>query len=92
MNFPNPDTPSADEPILVRIEDLRAARLCFQGARPWFARHGFDWQDFLAEGISSDRLAATGDALALRVISKARERIAHNTEPNPNSKDANDGP
>ena len=58
------------------MQDLRASQLCFQGARPWFRRHGLDWQVFLAEGLSADVLAATGDALALRVIAVAEKRAA----------------
>ena len=62
----------------VTVQDLRASRLCFQGARPWLARHGLDWQVFLAEGLDAEVLAATGDALALRVIAiaVAREALA----------------
>lgn len=66
------------ETLIVRAEDIRAARLCFQGARPWFRRHGFDWQAFLAEGLPAEVLAATGDALALRVIAEAEKRAARN--------------
>ena len=62
--------------LIVTVEDLRASKLCFQGARPWFRRHGLDWQAFLAEGLSADVLAATGDALALRVIAVAEKRAA----------------
>ncbi len=59
----------------VHVQDLRTARLCLRGARGWFRRHGFDWSDFLAQGIAAGRLTATGDANALRVvrIAKARE-------------------
>ena len=64
------------ETLIVRAEDIRAARLCFQGARPWFCRHGLDWQAFLAEGLPAEVLAATGDALALRVIAEAEKRAA----------------
>ena len=60
----------------VTVQDLRAARLCFQGVRPWFARHGLDWQGFLREGLDAETLAATGDALALRVIAVAEAREA----------------
>ena len=62
--------------IIVTVQDLRAARLCFQGSRPWLARHGLSWQDFLANGIEAEELEATGDALALRVIAQARARMA----------------
>ena len=61
--------------LIVTLQDIRASRLCLQGARPWFRRHGFDWQAFLAEGIMADQLAATGDALALRVIAQAHKRV-----------------
>ncbi len=60
----------------VTVQDLRASRLCFQGARPWFRRHGLDWQAFLATGLDAEVLRATGDALALRVIAIAEAREA----------------
>lgn len=60
----------------VTVQDLRASRLCFQGARPWFRRHGLDWQAFLAAGLDAEVLRATGDALALRVIAIAEAREA----------------
>ena len=65
--------------IIVTIQDLRAARLCFQGSRPWLARHGLSWQAFLANGIEAKVLEATGDALALRVIAQAQARVARET-------------
>lgn len=64
------------EDLIVTVQDLRASRLCFQGARPWFRRHGLDWQAFLADGLPSEVLAATGDALAFRVIAEAQKRAA----------------
>lgn len=67
------------ETLIVRAEDIRAARLCFQGARPWFRRHGLDWQAFLADGLPAGVLAATGDALALRVIAEAEKRASRMT-------------
>ena len=61
---------------IVITQDLRAARICFGGARPWFRRHGLDWQDFVANGMPAETLEATGDALALRVVAEARKREA----------------
>ncbi|WP_417625907.1 hypothetical protein [Pararhodobacter aggregans] len=58
------------------IQDLRAARYCLAGVRPWFRRHGLDWQDFLAHGIEADRLRTTGDALVEPVITIAEQREA----------------
>jgi hypothetical protein len=67
--------------IIVTVQDLRAARLCFQGSRPWLARHGLSWQEFLANGIQAETLEATGDALARRVIAQARARLAREGHP-----------
>ena len=58
----------------VTIQDLRDARYCLAGVRPWFRRHALDWQDFLAHGIDADRLRTTGDALVEPVIRIAEMR------------------
>ena len=60
----------------VTIQDLRAARYCLAGVRPWFRRHGFKWQEFLDHGIAADRLRATNDALVDPVIEAAERREA----------------
>ncbi|MBN8291869.1 hypothetical protein JI664_07840 [Rhodobacter sp. NTK016B] len=67
----------------VTIQDLRTARYCLPGVRPWFRRHGFDWQEFLETGIEAERLCATGDALVEPVIAVAvtRETKALALEP-----------
>ena len=65
----------------VTIQDIRAARYCLPGVRPWFRRHGLDWQAFLNVGISAETLRATGDALVEPVIAEAKARetaaVAH---------------
>ena len=63
-----------EQPLRVTIRDLRDARYCLAGVRPWFRRHGLNWQDFLARGIAADRLRATGDALVEPVIRIAETR------------------
>ena len=60
----------------VTVQDLRTSRYCLAGVRPWFRRHGLDWQDFLARGIAADRLRATHDALVEPVIRAAERREA----------------
>ena len=67
-------------PIRVTIRDLRAARYCLAGVRPWFQRHGLNWQDFLKHGIDPERLRATDDALVEPVIQVAETRTAIRTE------------
>ena len=66
--------------LRVTVADVRAARYCLAGVRPWFRRHGLDWQDFLARGIDAAVLRATGDALVEPVI-RAAELRETMTEP-----------
>ena len=58
----------------VILQDLRTARYCLAGARPWFKRHGFDWQDFLTHGIEAERLMAADATLSRPVIRAAAAR------------------
>ena len=60
----------------VILRDLRTARICFKGARPWFGRHGIAWSDFVSHGVDAERLTETGDATALRVVRIAEAREA----------------
>lgn len=62
------------EDVVVRMEDIRAARMCSRGARAFFQRHGLDWQEFLRAGISAQKLIETGDAMALALVEVARGR------------------
>lgn len=64
---------SAD--VTVTIDDVRAAGLCVNGTRVWFARHDLDFRAFLREGCMAETLLATGDAMALRVVERARIRL-----------------
>jgi hypothetical protein len=58
--------------IIVRMRHLRAAKFCADGARKWWRVQGFDWSDFLTNGISATTLLETGDPMALRVVEIAR--------------------
>ena len=60
----------------VTIQDVRAARYCLAGVRPWSVRHGLSWQAFLDAGIDAEQLRATGDALVDPVINAAIAREA----------------
>jgi hypothetical protein len=62
------------EDTRVTIQDIRAARYCLPGVRPWFRRHGLDWQAFLDAGLPAETLRATGDALVEPVIAEAKAR------------------
>ena len=61
--------------MTVIIDDVRAAGLCVNGTRVWFASHDLDFRTFLREGCAAETLLATGDAMALRVVERARIRL-----------------
>lgn len=61
-----------EEPIKITMLHVRQAKMCSKGARDFFARHNLDWQKFLAEGLDSDLIEATGDAMALEVVKVAK--------------------
>jgi hypothetical protein len=59
------------------MKHLRAAGYCNREPRMWFVRHGFSWQDFLDHGIEVEKVEATGDALAMKVVEIARKDTAN---------------
>lgn len=58
---------------LVTMQHVRAAGFCAKGARRFALHHGLDWRAFRKAGLKASTLEATGDALALAVVAKARE-------------------
>lgn len=55
------------------MRHLRELRFCARGGRDFWARQGWDWSDFLANGIPVAQLEATGDAMAAQLAARARE-------------------
>lgn len=51
----------------IYASDLRS-RECFKGCRKWAKTHGFNWQDFLDNGIDPAVLLATGDGMAECIV------------------------
>ena len=58
--------------MIITMRDIRAAGMCSKGARKWFNRNGLEWSEFLKDGIDSDEILKTGDAMGKRVIEVAR--------------------
>lgn len=50
---------------------------CAQTSRKWFAANKLSWSDFVFNGIEAEKLLATGDALAVRVVEHARAMEAN---------------
>lgn len=44
---------------------------CAKGVRLWFLRNGFDYSDFLKNGIDEERLLETGDPMARAAVEQA---------------------
>lgn len=57
--------------IVVTMKHIRKAKMCSGGTRAFFKRHNLDWSDFLRNGIDAEKLASTGDAMALKVCEVA---------------------
>ena len=66
--------------LTITVEDIRAAKMCVRGAKQWFALHKLDFADFLAHGISEERLVALNDEMANRAIEVAKLRAAGEDE------------
>lgn len=66
-------TPEVTSGVLVRVCHIRAARLCMNGARTWFAHHGIPWSELLASGVAVETIERTGDKMALDVARIARK-------------------
>ena len=63
-----------EEPVVVKLCDMRAISYCVPGSRVFARLHGLDFMDFARNGIASDRLPA-GDAMSDAVIAEARARV-----------------
>lgn len=54
------------------MSDIRKANMCSRGTRAFFLARGWDFQDFLKNGLDEEILIQTGDAMALQVVEVAR--------------------
>ena len=52
----------------IYISDLRKAKMCARGSRAFFLSQGWDWQDFLENGIDLEIVKASKDAMAQQVV------------------------
>lgn len=59
--------------MIVLHRHMRELAYCNRGARAWFAAHGLSWAEFLEHGIESERLLATGDAMAEKLVQHAEK-------------------
>ena len=59
--------------FLIYPVDVQRAGYCISGARKWFRVRGWDFRDFVKNGISAELLLSTQDAMAIRTVEMARD-------------------
>lgn len=59
--------------MIITIDHVKAHGYCAKGARAFLKEYGLNWQDFLANGIESSTLLATGNAMAIELVKKVQE-------------------
>ncbi|MGR9107768.1 MAG: hypothetical protein ACU843_12625 [Gammaproteobacteria bacterium] len=50
------------------LADCRRWKYCIPGSRLFAKKYGLDFKDFARNGISVEKLLATGDAMAKRIV------------------------
>ena len=60
--------------VIAIHEDAKALGYCNAGLRKWFPRDGVSFDDFRKDGVTTDWLRATGDAMAMRLAEAVEQR------------------
>ena len=60
--------------VIATHEDAKALGYCNAGLRKWFPRDGVSFDDFRKDGVTTDWLRATGDAMAMRLAEAVEQR------------------
>ena len=60
--------------VIATHEDAKALGYCNAGLRKWFPRDGVSFDDFRKDGVTTDWLRATGDAMAMRLAESVEQR------------------
>lgn len=65
--------------MIIRMKHVRAAGLCSRGAKTFCENLGFDWLDFVENGVDVALLEGVDDAMLASVIAIA-EKEAQGSE------------
>ena len=60
--------------MIVTHEDAKALGYCNAGLRKWFPRDGVSFDDFRKDGVTTEWLRASGDAMAMRLAEAVEQR------------------
>ena len=61
--------------MIVTHDDAKAFGYCNAGLRKWFPRDGVSFDDFRQNGVTTDWLRATGDAMSCRLADKMEQPL-----------------
>ncbi len=76
----NPQAPFPRKREIVTHDDAKAFGYCNAGLRKWFPREGITFDDFRQQGVTTDWLRATGDAMASRLADAIEQQYAQQQE------------
>jgi folate-binding Fe-S cluster repair protein YgfZ len=68
--------------VIVTMRHIRKAGLCSRGLRQFATLHGFDWDDFLQNGMPLDQVRLIDDAMVQRVADIAEAEAAEGLQDN----------
>lgn len=63
-----------DDELIMRLEDIRALKLCSAGARLWLTTRGMTWTKFIQGDYTAQQFLDTEDGLIVQVVEQARRR------------------
>ena len=76
----NPQAPFPRKGEIVTHDDAKAFGYCNAGLRKWFPREGVTFDDFRLQGVTTDWLRATNDAMASRLADAIEHQRAQQQE------------
>lgn len=58
--------------MIITVNDVATLGYCRRGCRELAKRYGFDWSDFVKNGIDSSRLEPIDDVMVKQIIEHAK--------------------
>lgn len=62
--------------MIVTLQDARSLQYCSRGIRDFCSTADISWEDFITNGIESEKLLELNDAMASALVTAAEKRHA----------------
>lgn len=59
--------------MIITMQDMRRVHFCAAGVQTFFERQGWDFNDFLQNGIDAEKFLATGSVFARKCVAAAKQ-------------------